>query len=237
MAFYEGAGPDFHKVDTSSDYLKSINGLCGMMRSEQRDMIMAFAEGTRLPYDFMKELIKIRATSVSDGGWQKTRYHSYSGGGYEAALPHAILIEDVSQLIPFFNAVQKYGSLKISDIKALEYSIFAFNDKPDHWASLAKSVSRFNDYSTDLYNMMFVFTDTYGKKTSFSLNINVSRCKVGKLSSSLEKRASLLEYWFPKFDQYFHKNEDKINETVIKDFVQDCRTAVKERQDGTLLSK
>lgn len=228
MAFYEGDG-FVPKTQNTNEYLELIKGMCGMLRSDQKEMVMSFAEGTRLPYDFMKEIVKLCASRVIDGSWNKTRGGSYTGSNYEAALPHAIVIEDVSDLIPFFNKIQGLGHLKITDIKALEYSIYAFNDKADHWASLAKDVSIFNGYNTDMYNMSFVFTDEAGKKTPFALNISLNRCKVGKLTRNNEKRASLLEYWFPKFDQYFHKSTNKVNEAIIRDFVNDCRTAVKER--------
>lgn len=235
MAFYEDCGP-ITPVVTQDNYISMINGLCGNMRSDQKEMIMAFAKGTRLPYDFIKELIKLRAERLSDGSWQKTRSGSYRGD-FEAALPHAILVNDMDNLIPFFNAVQKYGSLKISDIKALEYSIYAFNDKDDHWASLSKNVNEFNGFNADLYSMMFLFTDFNGIKTPFSLNININRVKAGKLTTARDIRSSLLTYWFPKIDEYFHKGEGKANTAVINDFIQHCRDAIKERRDDTLLSE
>lgn len=228
MSFYEG-GADYGTKSTmpAGDYTDSVIDITRCLSGSKRDMIQQFAMQTRVPIEVVQAAAKYPCGgSCSDSDWKLHRFSAYRDD-YKAALVAGFVIDDIANITKFFAELDSQGSLKIVDIKSLEYSIFAFNDKADHWTSLKKSVRDFNNCRDDLYHIEL----TYNKKP-FGIIVSSYHTKVGKLGYSDDRNKSLKEYWFPKIDQYFHaenvRNQDK--SVIVLDFVEQCRTNVKARQ-------
>lgn len=225
MSLYEVAGDSRPKKPIETDYTRAVNDFAKELKVNKPAVIKEMAEFTKLPLTILEIISKYIYASSRPEHYSMMRNNSFSTN-YKAVVPAGFVLDDVNNAIKFFNELNRIGSLKMVDIHALEYSILAFNDGKEHLTSLTKSVEDFSNSRADMYHMHFRYdynTVTY----YFGIIIPINHTRIGGLTYEREKRQSLLEYWFPKYDEYFSKGKDKVSEAIIKEFIDECRQNVK----------
>lgn len=224
MSFYEGSGPDLNPRFTMDLKGKS---------NSVNTMFFNLMEKTNLPLEVVEILAEYTDPLPSKSCWETTRASEFGGAVYKSPLSPSFTFKYVSSCIKMFKDIETLGSLKLLDIKSLEYSILAFNESPTRWCSIKESVAKFNARRDSFFHLDFQFIDRAGKKYNFGAIINDISCIVGPLKNNEDKRSSLKSYWFPKMDEYFHSNRavsPMMITSLINDFIEDCREAVKGRK-------
>lgn len=225
MSLYEVAGDSRPKKPVETDYTRAVNDFAKELKVNKPAVIKEMAEFTKLPLAILEIVSKYIYASSRPEHYSMTRNNSLSTN-YKAAIPAGFVLDDVNNAIKFFNELNRIGSLKMVDIHALEYTILAFNDGKEHLTSLTKGVENFSNSRADMYHMHFRY-DYNTVSYYFGIIIPINHTRIGGLTYDREKRQSLLEYWFPKYDAYFSKGKDKVSEAIIKDFIDECRQNVK----------
>ncbi|AHY25111.1 hypothetical protein AVV36_gp149 [Pectobacterium bacteriophage PM2] len=241
MSFYKNVKVLSTNIKDYSLDIENLNAILGNLSLKTSSMLKQFHNNTNMPIAVMEIIAKYSHKNPHESEWDTRRNSDTNASGYKNPLPAAFILDSMSNIFKLFNKLGSVGDLKIKDIKAFKYSIYAFNESSNNCLSLAKSQEDFDSNHSDLFYIELELKIN-NKIHDFGVLISIggasSSCTaVSGANHSSVKRKELTSYWFPKIDEYFTVNESKNfgpnskNFGIICDFVESCRKSVTERRN------
>lgn len=217
MSLYE----DFNQANTTEQtFLSNIENL-----TVQRQMLVMLESGLTLKAaKIIYQCVNDKLTNQTS--WDRDRE---AWGNIEETkclgLP-AFLLNDTTKLEKMLKQLSDIGQIRLMDIMAYEYPIYAFNTKPEHFISLKNDRVKFTEVEETLYGLQMALT-IGGVKHLFAINISIYETVVNKTGNSSSRRKELKDVVFPYVDNWFQINASEPTRANIQMFIESCRASVR----------